>query len=294
MIFHLKSKDILFLFFTFTLVYSQGSVPCQVLTKVSNSLMEKWDFNIPNWANTRVRYATDQYNVPPMTGQWIYELNFCQDPRIYMGSTVNNTQDLLGWSYGPLSNFEVIQTITPIAPPSQPTPAPTPNTIPRKRFVQTYSGGDSGPPCAVGGRSAVVNLYCGDNSTSCGEVPNSPGNICLSGTLSEGYCLCAAGFNTTLGFQGTCTSLWFNILSRSCPNFEAIHITNPTMPPATPNIAAAVIASLIGIFAFCYILGYIYNYTVHTKRGAEALPFYDTCAGASSSRSTVQYSGLSS
>jgi len=254
--------------FLLALGVSAASIPCVVESNFDSNWLEFWDFEIPQWAHVIRRYATNATNFPPMTGIWTYEVSFCDYVRLYMGIK-NESTPSLGWNFGILTSFLSV-------------PAPNPPPPVLKRFVQTYSGGDCGAPCSTC-RSSTVNLYCGNSNSTCRDVPGARGAVCLSGSISEGFCLCAVGFNSSM-----CDGLWLNILSRNCTGSTLVPMGDNTVSQP-PNIAAAVIASLIGVFVACYIGGYIYNYKVHTKRGAEALPFYDTCTGSSK----TSYSGIS-
>jgi len=212
-----------------------------------------------------------------MVGDWSYELTFCATVRLEMGNVLNSTGLLLGWSFGVLTTFDLVDE--------------APNNVmkngvvqPIRTFVQTYNAGDWGGPCP-NGRTATVHLYCGLNN-SCADVPGAGGNVCLSGSLGNGWCLCSFGFNATLGM---CNGLWFNVLSNKCPPSEPYYPDQPVPPPTTAALVAAIFGVLITLFGLCWVGGYIYNYTVHTKRGLEAVPFYDTCTGASKSTS---YTGI--
>jgi len=168
----------------------------------------------------------------------------------------------MGWNFGQLSSFEIVDLT---------------GNVTRPRFVQIYGNGDCGSPCPSC-RSATVNIHCGESTDTCTKA-GQPGDVCLGGTsISGGFCLCSIKFNASM-----CNGLVFTLLSRKCPSFSTTPIgPNPSPPPEPTNVAAVVIATLVGIFIACYVGGYIYNYKVHAKRGAEALPFYDTCTGASS------------
>jgi len=250
------------------------NTPCVVTRSVSPILVHEYTFDAPIWDHSMVGYVTADRNIFPMTGLWSYELTFCGFVRLYMGNVLENTH-ILGWSFGVLTEFVSVDDVPPVNVTNGGV-APL-----NKRFAQTYSLGDYGPPC-LQGRSATVNLYCGDATNSCSDVPGSAGALCLSGSLVDGFCLCSFGFTAELS---VCSGLWFNLLSNKCPIPKVIHPDQPIPAEPPAELAGAIIGVLIVLVFLCFLGGYIYNYTVHTKRGAEAIPFYDTCTGMSKSTS---------
>jgi len=269
---------VIFLVLTLASVLSSPiNAPCVVTRKVSESLTQKWFFDNPAWDHQSVRYVSQNHNIPPMTGDWSFELTFCATVRLEMGNILNSTGKLLGWSFGVLTTFDLVETVPTLKENKV-------AALPVRNFVQTYQAGDWGAPCP-NGRTATVNVYCGQNST-CADVPGAGGAICLGGSLSNGFCLCSFGFNTT---NGMCNGLWFNILSNKCPTSEPYYPDQPVPPPTTAALVAAIFGVLISLFGLCWVGGYIYNYTVHTKRGLEAVPFHDTCTGMSKS---TTYTGI--
>jgi len=225
-----------------------------------------------------VRDITDTHNIHPMLGQWTYEIGFCDSVRLYMGN-LHNDSTIMGWSFGDLSDFSVVDNLVPSSPKKRIAGTVAP---PVRRFVQTYSGGDIGPPCPKS-RSSMVYLYCGENNT-CADIQS--GTTCLAGSLNKSFCLCSYGFNTS---QGICSGLWFNLLSNNCPPYHSVHPNFPVPVPPPSEVVGTLAGVLVSLIFVCFIGGYIYNYKVHTKRGMEAVPFYDTCTGSSK---TQVYSGI--
>jgi len=179
--------------------------------------------------------------------------------------------DLLGWFYGNMMSFEFLN------------PVPNPNG-PTLTFRQLYGNGDSGYPCNSS-RLAEVYIYCGNSTSNCLGVGNSPNANCLisGGKLSNGFCLCNHLYNDS---QSICSGISFHVLVTNCPPKQTVNLPSRPSGPAG-NPAGAVIGSLIGVFLFLFFIGYMYNYLVHKKTGCAAIPFYDTCTGK---HSTVTYS----
>jgi len=256
-------------------------IPCYATEYLDQYFMELWDFTSEAWKGKTFSYVSSDYNVPPMAGNYRFQITFCDNIHVYIG---DQTSGALGWSYGTMEFFAGMDVTPPI--PSHPTaPTTTPTSKEDfeysafKEFVQVYSNGDSGAPCENEERSAVVNIYCGIAKANCTQVPGNKGAECLDGgDTHNGFCLCGIQYNTTVG---VCTGLALNILSNSCPNSVTIPTTTPLPSPSESTqegvgIAFGVLAVLLIV---CIIGGYVYNFTVHNKRGCTAFPFYDTCTG---------------
>jgi len=193
----------------------------------------------------------------------IYQLSlaFCQN--------LNLTEPGgLGWFYGSLQSFEWL---APFSVPDRPV----------LTFTQYYGIGDDGSPCNLG-RTAVVNIWCGNASTDCSTIPGSISGPCLSGSLQSGVCYCSSVYNAT---DGICGGITINLLSHNCPNSTYVLTPRPGPPGPTHNVAGVVVGTLVAVFFFLFFIGFMYNYLVHHKTGCSAVPFYDTCAGGSATRS---------
>jgi len=241
--------------------------PCFAYEILDDQIEEEWDFRLPYWENVTISYSSAEYNVPPyMSGVYTYRFTFCDSISVYMG--ISNPSQSFGWSFGSMSYF-VAYDITPKNGSSHEYAA-------FLEFSQYYSNGDTGSPCTPQSpRSATVNLYCGLDKANCTQIPGNKGPQCIDGGITKpGFCLCSVNYNAS---RGLCSGLEFNILSNNCTKGVGYPIVGPSpnaIPQSHVGIAVAVIVSLIFL---CCIFGFIYNTTVHGKRGCQAIPFYDAC-----------------
>jgi len=217
---------------------------------------EVWRFN-SSWVGQSL-VETAQFTCvkpfPVMT--FVLSLSFCNNVNL---SYTSQQQQGLGWFYGVLVHFQYIR---PVVDPGRPV----------LTFQQAYSLGDEGAPCGPAGRSLHVDIWCGNASTTCLQIPG--GDQCLRGT-PDSVCLCSITCNDT---QGICTGITMTLLSHNCPKSQIVIIPKPDLLP-DHNVAGVVIGSLIAIFFFFLFIGFMYNYLVHHKTGCTAIPFYDTCTG---------------
>jgi len=249
--------------------------PCVAIEALDDGIKENWDFRIPHWYNVTVSFSTSDYNIEMMSGIYTYEYTFCESLNIYIG---NSSKNQLGWSFGSLSTF-VAYDARPDDNPSPPASRPGDYTAFRE-FTQYFIDGDYGAPCSSNrSRTAIVNVYCGIGEANCTQVPGNKGAHCLDSpsTTYPGFCLCGIEYNTTYGI---CSGLTLNLLSNLCPSSKVVPM-DPLHPYSNEvsrsiGIAFAVIGVLIIV---AMIGGYIYNCTVHSKTGCQAVPFYDTCTG---------------
>jgi len=256
-------------------------VPCIAVEIVDNNLEEDWDFRIPSWENYTVTYTSSDYNIPPMSGVYTFEYSFCSGLNIYIGNTAGGTA--FGWTFGSMLAF-VGYDVTPDVPlPPSPSSPPNNDHVYRayQEFSQYFVDGDGGAPCTADiGRSAAVNIFCGLSKANCTQIPGNTGPACLNAlpTTGPGFCLCSIQYNKTVGL---CRGLVLNLLSNQCPPSRAVYVPTPNSPNIDQGSRAVGIAfsALAVIFLVAMIGGYIYNITVHAKRGCQAVPFYDTCSG---------------
>jgi len=256
---------------------------------LSSDAEEDWDFRIPYWENHTITIVSSEYNLAPMTGEYTFVYDFCNSLNIYMGNYEQN-KNTFGWAFGTLTEFigyDVIPVI-PSPTPSAPTQAPS-SQGPRDdfheytaylEFSQSFLQGDAGAPCTDDiPRSGTINIYCGLAKANCTQVPGNKGAACINanGTTNPGFCICSIQYNATIGI---CSGLTINLLSNKCPPGKAVPIPVPAalVPDSSRSvgIAFAIMAAIIVVALFA---GYIYNFTVHAKRGCQAVPFYDTCTG---------------
>jgi len=235
--------------------------PCEAFYQLQHD--EVWIFN-STWIGTHLIQSPVQYECVenPVTTVFTLVLDFCRNVNLTYPSGI-------GWFYGVLTHFEYIK----------------PEVIadrPVLTFQQTYSIGDDGAPCRDG-RSMTVDIWCGNASTTCLQIPGS--NDCLWGN-ADTICLCNSKCNNDTLNQGICSGITVTLLSHNCPS--STPYVGPAPPgPAMPNhnVAGVVIGSLVAIFFFFLFIGFMYNYLVHHKTGCSAVPFYDTCTGDSSTSS---------
>jgi len=260
------------------------AIPCIATELVDTNLEEDWDFRIPFWENFTVSFATAAQNILPMTGIYTYEYSFCNSMYVYIGDHPGNSG--FGWSYGSMLAFDgynVVPDIPP-APPSAPSVVPPDDHIYRayKVFSQIFVDGDAGAPCTADiGREATIDIYCGLSKANCTQVPPYTGANCLNtnSTIStDGFCLCSIQYNSTFGI---CRGLTISLLSNKCPPSRVKPIITPPPPFLEEGSRAVGIAfAVLAVFIFVAMLGgYVYNISVHAKRGCQAVPFYDTCTG---------------
>jgi len=251
-------------------------IPCVAVELLTIDTEEDWDFRIPFWENSTVAVVSSEYNIGPMNGVYTFEYSFCNNIYLYIG---NQTQDknTFGWSFGYLSSF-LSHRVTP----TNPTPSPVVDQYAAyKGFTQEYLEGDAGAPCTKDiPRSASVNIYCGAGKANCTQVQGSKGAACINfpAKTDPGFCLCSVEYNIT---YGVCGGLVLNLLSNKCPIGKNVQIPvpapgNPDNSSRSVGIVFAVLAVIVVVVCIC---GYIYNFTVHAKRGCQAVPFYDTCTG---------------
>jgi len=258
------------LFVCTILLAAQTQKPCIAEEILNPYNEEEWDFRIPFWENSTVSTASPDYNIIPMNGTWTYEYSFCKGPLVYMGDHVTTTQTL-GWSFGSLRSFIGLNV------------SPRINSTEYSAYVeftQQFLQGDAGSPCTDDiPRSSFVNVWCGGGKANCTQVPGSKGAACIStpDSTNPGFCLCSVQYNTTFGI---CNGLTLNVLSNKCPRSHDVQIPIPAplIPEGSRSVGIA-FAILAVIIVVACIAGYIYNFTVHAKRGCQAIPFYDTCTG---------------
>jgi len=245
--------------------------PCVAVEFLSPYNEEEWDFRIPFWENSTVSTASPDYNIIPyMNGTWTYAYSFCKSVIVYMGDNVPTTQTL-GWSFGTLTSFFGLNV------------SPRINSTEYSayiEFIQIFLQGDAGSPCTDDiPRSATVNVWCGGGKANCTQVLGNKGAACISASdmTNPGFCLCSVQYNTTFGI---CSGLTLNLLSNKCPKSYDVEIPAPApiRPEGSRSVGIA-FAILAVIVVVACIGGYIYNFTVHAKRGCQAIPFYDTCTG---------------
>jgi len=230
-----------------------------------------------------------------MSNDYTYEFSFCNGFNVYIGDTTGG--NAFGWSFGSMLSF-VGYDIVPDVPPSPPL---APHTAVRDEhheynayleFSQYFVDGDSGAPCTADiGRSATVNIYCGLSKANCTQVLGNTGPECLNANPSTnpGFCLCSIVYNKTVGL---CRGLEINLLSNKCPPSRAVPINPPSPNNDQGSRAVGIAFSALAVLILVPMLGgYIYNITVHAKRGCQAVPFYDTCTGR---KAVPDYSGNSS
>jgi len=262
------------------LVVNSSSLSCIATEYLDQYFTEQWDFRLEAWEGKTFSFVSSEYNVPPMSGAYRYQISFCNSINVYIG---NQTSGSLGWSFGTMEYFTGVDVSPPI-PPSHPVSAPTVDPIHEyaafKEFVQVFSYGDNGAPCDYQPRSATVNIYCGLSKANCTQVPGNKGAACLDGSdTHNGFCLCGIQYNTTFG---VCTGLNLNILSNACPSSVTIPSGAPPPHPPTESVQNGVgiaFGVLAVLLVACILGGYVYNFVVHHKRGCAAFPFYDTCTG---------------
>lgn len=245
--------------------------PCTSVTNADNLWYITYTFD-NTWNNSQTILVADTFNTGPMQGTWSLVLNFCDSVSLIQGNVSSTTPgNQLGWNYGFLFNF----TEDDINPPAHPTVPPSELAL--LEFIQTYSFGDVGPPCSSP-RTSTVNIYCGGGKANCTQVPGSAGADCLTKSNNP-YCICSVTWNETFGF---CSGLQVNLLSNSCPKNASHWPITPVYPPMNnPGTVAGIFFAVVFVLLFVTCGGgYIYNYSVHAKRGCEAMPFYDTCYGS--------------
>jgi len=264
--------------------------PCEAVRNVDNLWNEIWLFG-QGWNLTSSTVVTNNSNYDMMTGLWSFQIVFCKSVYIYWGNSTADSTKVFGWMYG---NYAVIDDID-----IDVNPAPQPNWNPKEiaflQFSSSYLYGDEGAPChmlANMGRSSTVNIYCGGGEANCTQVPGNSGAACIdsksvSPLPGHKYCICSILWNDTLGI---CGGLTFNLLSNHCPNSTAVRVPTPIGPPGPPGESPAAIAGIFFLVVAVLIVvscigGYAYNYSVHSKRGLDAVPFYDTCKGEPNSPS---------
>jgi len=254
-------------------------VPCIAVEGIDPLVEEDFDFRVPNWENSTVIYASENYNLPPMNGVYTYHYSFCDGINVYMGNIPQNPNNVFGWSYGVLSRF--------IAHDIDPRNASHEYSA-FHQFTQVFSYGDSGAPCSEAlPRSATVNVWCGLEKANCSQVVGA-GDHCLNGETNPGFCLCLIQYPSNL-----CGGLLLHVLSNKCPHGRAKPIEPPSNPPDVSRVVGITFAFL-GVFIMVSIIGgYIYNFTVHSKRGCQAIPFYDTCTGKKDDPTYVVNTGTS-
>jgi len=247
---------------------------CTVVIIINQNFESMWKFDHLLGAVSQLE--GEAYNIQPMIGNWTFRFTFCETMRLFMGQLSKSPEsDLFGWSFGYLTSFKVSD-------------APSISNVPQIQFVQTYSFGDMGAPCVNNAtRTTKVNIYCG-NESDCSTIPYSKGPNCIGGNSSRA-CICGIYFNQTLGM---CGGLTLNVLSNNCPAKETVPVTpiRPVFPDDDDEDAGQVI-SMVFLVLFILLVtaffgGYLYNYSVHAKRGCAAIPFYSNCSGNSS---TVNY-----
>jgi len=266
----------LFILYISSVTSASPKFSCVAYEFLDEQIEEEWDFRIHGWENFTVSISSSEHNIPPyMSGVYTYRFSFCDSVVVYMGNGTQNQS--FGWSFGSMSYFAAYD-VAP-KPPSTHTEDPIHEYNAYHEFSQFFGNGDTGSPCSPQNpRSAVVNIYCGLDKANCTQVPFNKGPACIDGgTTKPGFCLCSVHYNTSR--NGICSGLDFNILSNNCTQGKAYPIVGPS--PYNPGqshvgIAVAVIVSLIFL---CCIFGFIYNTSVHGKRGCHAIPFYDTCTG---------------
>lgn len=245
-----------------------ADVAC-VVTEPEDSFELVWSFDLPGWSRAESIVVGNQWNFGIMgTGNWSYEMTFCQTTRVYMGDVSTTPEkDLLGWNFGTLSSFERVE---PLVNNSM-------GSVPVLSFNQTYTGGDTGAPCSINtSRSSVINIWCGEN-VSCLGIPNTKQPQCIDyGSPSVGFCLCSIEYQKDI-----CSGLVFNVLSNECPESKVVPIEpfSPVVAPSTEpgKVAGILFLVLAVIICISFVGATVYNHTVHDKQGLKAFPFYDSC-----------------
>jgi len=248
----------------------QNAIPCVAVEAVDDLIHEDFDFRIQEWEKTNVSVVSNAYNLPPMSGPYTYHYSFCNSLNIYMGDNIQDPKNVFGWSFGVLTSF-VAYDINPGNASHE--------FAAFMQFTQIYDFGDAGSPCTEEiPRSATINIYCGIERANCTQVPGNIGAQCLNpgGVTTPGFCLCSIHYNASVGL---CKGLTLNLLSNKCPHGRAIGSDGSGNPQDVSRMVGIAFAFL-GVFIMVAIIGgYIYNFTVHSKRGCQAIPFYDTCTG---------------
>lgn len=256
---------------------SAGLPACEVRQVIDGIFLELWDFAIDGWlGNTRsAAIATSPPNEPSMNGTWTYTIDFCKGVTLYEGNTTVEPPTSQGIVFGNFSTF--IEVEPNIIPAPQPDPH-YPFYTAYLRFIQTYTNGQVSAPCTHP-RSSTLNIYCGGPLANCSAVPGSLGDECLDGKQNAslpGFCICSVLFNATNG--GYCNGLEINLLSDDCPNSQSSPIPSPQIPGESPGAVVGIVFLVLFILLLVSCVGgYAYNYSVHAKRGVQAIPFYDTC-----------------
>jgi len=247
------------------LAVTMADVACTV-TETEESSELVWSFDLPGWSRAESIAVGNQWNFGIMgTGNWSYEMSFCQKTRAYMGDvSTTPEEDLLGWNFGILSSFQRVNALVNTAMGSEPV----------LMFNQTYTSGDTGAPCSANvSRSSVINIWCGMNGTCLG-IPNTKQPQCIDyGSPNVGFCLCSIEYQKDI-----CSGLVFNVLSNKCPDSQVVPIS-PVVAPlgAEPGKVAGTLSVVITvIICISFVGATIYNHTVHDKHGLSALPFYDS------------------
>jgi len=242
-------------------------VPCVGVEGIDPLVEEDYDFRVPNWENSIVSYAYEVNGLPPMEGEYTFHYSFCNEINVYMGN-VQNPNNVFGWSYGALTTFKAYDVNPPLNASHE--------YAAFHQFTQIYTYGDSGSPCSDRPRTASVMIYCGMDKANCSQVKiEGVGDRCLNGETNPGFCLCF------VQYQGdVCNGLILHLLSNRCPHGKAKPITPDVPPPTDVSRVVGITFACLGVFIMVSIIGgYIYNFTVHSKRGCQAIPFYDTCTG---------------
>jgi len=233
---------------------------------------------IPNWEHSKTTAVSDKWNIGAMQGNWSFEFQFCDTVRLYMGNLTQGGDNLFGWKFGTLTAFDRLD--VPVPPPGQFSAS--------REFKQSYTGGDIGSPCSgTNPRSAIVYVWCGKNN-NCSSIPGATSAQCLDGNSNSSFCLCSVEYNQTLG---VCTGLTLHVLSNSCPESKAVPIQPGSPVPTNAGSVTGVVFLVLFLIVLAIFVGtYLYNCTVHGKRGFEGCLFYDTCCSSNKAPGgSVQY-----